>query len=114
MLPCCSQVNYYLTAWKQTCSSLLFSLCLASSPHLSAPQDEYDGVLTSEEEEDGQGNGDAVQGRLLEEGGGSDSQEDETDSEEPTDDDDGDGSESYDDGAFVCQIWRSKSSKGER
>ena len=58
-----------------------------------ATQDEYRGVLPTEEEDDSKGIGDAAPGRLLEEGGGSDSDE-ETDSDHTEDE----GSDSYEDG----------------
>lgn len=66
-------------------------------------QDDYEGVLTMEEEEDTHANEDAAPGRLLEEGGGSDSQEDDDtedseDCSEEDEEDDDDGDDSYDDG----------------
>lgn len=61
-----------------------------------ATQDEYRGVVTTEEEDDNKGLGDAAPGRLLEEGGGSDSDEDETDSDHT--EDEGSDSDSYEDG----------------
>lgn len=55
-------------------------------------QDEFEGVDTTEDEEDPHANEDAPPGRLLEEGGGSDSQED--DDEDNDDDDDHEASSS--------------------
>ncbi|CAM9749777.1 unnamed protein product, partial [Hapterophycus canaliculatus] len=48
----------------------------------SLSEAEFEGVLTTEDEEDEHANEDAAPGRLLEEGGGSDSQEDDDDGDD--------------------------------
>ena len=52
--------------------------------------------MTTEEEDENKGLGDAAPGRLLEEGGGSDSDEEGTDSDRTEDE----GSDSYEDGTY--------------